>query len=130
MANEGTLRITVIEAHLEHDTEAIGKMDPYVKMSSRDGDEQWKSGVMKRAGKNPVWDHDHVWDMRVHYFGDELEYIVMDHEKIGKDDEIGKGKTKIAALAIDGGFDEWFDIEFKGEKAGRLHLKGEWFPKA
>lgn len=34
--DEGTLRVHLIEAHLTHDTEVIGKMDPYIKMHSRE----------------------------------------------------------------------------------------------
>ena len=109
MADEGVLRITVLEAHLTHNTETFGKMDPYVKLSCRNGDDHWKSGVMGGAGKNPVWDHDNVWDLEVHYLGDELTYVVMD-EEVFKDDFVGEGKTKLGALAVHGGFDEWFDL--------------------
>jgi hypothetical protein len=34
--DEGTLRVHLIEAHLTHDTEVVGKMDPYIKMHSRE----------------------------------------------------------------------------------------------
>ena len=27
---------------------------------------------------------------------------------------------------MDGEFDEWFEIQFKGKRAGAVHLKGEW----
>lgn len=39
----GTLRIHLEEAHLTHDTETFGKMDPYVKITCRDQD--WKSAT-------------------------------------------------------------------------------------
>ena len=35
MKKSGTLRVHIIEAKLEHDTEIIGKMDPYVVCKTR-----------------------------------------------------------------------------------------------
>ena len=35
MATTGSMALTVIEARLTRDTEAFGKMDPYVKISTR-----------------------------------------------------------------------------------------------
>ena len=43
MGSIGKLRVYLLEAHLTHDTEFFGKMDPYVKMTCRD--EEWKSSV-------------------------------------------------------------------------------------
>ena len=126
MADEGVLRVHLIEAHITHKTQLIGKMDPYVKMSSRE--QEWKSPICKNGGKEPKWEHGNHWDIQVHYLGDELEFHVWDDE-IGRDNSIGSGKTKLSALAIHGGFDEWFEIDYKGESAGKVHLKAEWFPK-
>ena len=125
MADEGTMRIHVLEAHLTHKTQLIGKMDPYVVLKSRE--QEWKTPVCENGGKEPKWHHVH-WDCQVHYLGDDLEFHVMDDE-IGKDNKIGHGKTKLSALAVHGGFDEWFEIEFEGHAAGKLHLKAEWHPK-
>lgn len=128
MADEGVLRIHLMEAHLTHDTQAIGKMDPYVKFSSRE--QEWKSPICNNGGKNPKW-HDHgdaKWDIQVHYLGDELEFHVWDDE-IGRDESIGSGSTKLSALAVHGGFDEWFEIQHKGKPAGKVHIRADWMPK-
>ena len=53
MATVGHLRIHLLEAHLDHNTEVFGKMDPYVKMSCRETN--WHSGVAKDGGKHPKW---------------------------------------------------------------------------
>ena len=37
--------------------------------------------------------------------------------------------TKLSALALNGGIDEWFEIEYKGKSAGRVHFRCEWEPK-
>ncbi len=126
MADEGVLRVHLLEAHLTHDVQHIGKMDPYVKFTSRE--QEWKSPVVHNGGKNPKWHHENTWDIQVHYLGDELEFHVWDDE-IGRDESIGKGATKLSALAVHGGFDEWFEIQHKGEAAGKIHLRAEWFPK-
>ena len=53
--------------------------------------------------------------------------------EVRDDDVIGskhmcKGTIKVSALTINGGFDEWFDLQKKGKAEGKLHLRSEWFP--
>lgn len=124
MSSVGILSITLIEAKLTHDTATIGKMDPYVKFKSRDF--VWKSNPDKKGGKHPKWD-DATFDIDVKYLGDDLEFIVKDDDK-GKDDLIGDGETKLSAFACYSDWDEWFDIEHKGKRAGKVHLKSHWEP--
>ena len=123
--DEGTLRVHLLGAHLTHDTEIFGKMDPYIKMLSRE--QEWQSSVQKDAGKNPVWQKEY-FDVDVHYHGDELRFQVFD-EDITRDGNVGEGSTKLSALMRADGFDEWFLIQFKGEPAGKVHLRSEWVPK-
>ena len=49
----GTMRLHLIEAKLTHDTERIGKMDPYVVVKLRE--EEWKGPVHDNGGKHPNW---------------------------------------------------------------------------
>ena len=102
----GKLRVYLLEAHLTHDTETFGKMDPYVKMTCRD--EEWKSSVADDAGKKPKWNNQ-FFDINVHYLGDDLHFKVFDDD-IGKDDMVGSGSTKLSALVHENGIDEWFEI--------------------
>ena len=53
MSSLGVLTITLLEAHLTHDTATLGKMDPYVKMAYRE--QEWKSKVCENGGKHPKW---------------------------------------------------------------------------
>ncbi len=124
MADEGILKIHLQEAHLTHDVQAIGKMDPYVKFTCRE--QEFKSTICKNGGKNPKWSHDTI-EIQVHYLGDDLHFHVWDDE-VGRDESIGQGSCKLSSLAIHGGFDEWFEIQHKGEPAGKIHLKAEWHP--
>ena len=125
MSDEGSLKLHLLEAHLTHGSHGLGKMDPYVKFQSRE--QEFKSSVDKNGGKNPKW-HGQHWEIEVHYLGDELHYHVFDDD-IGKDDSIGKGSTKLSALVHNGGVSEWFEIQHKGEPAGKIHLQTEWHPK-
>lgn len=120
----GKLTIELIEAILTHDVEVVGKMDPYVKFKVRDF--RWKSAVHENGGKKPKWSNQH-FSIDVKYLGDDIEFTVFDEDR-GKDELIGDGETKISAFCVDKHFDEWFDIEFKGKHAGKIHLKSTWEP--
>ncbi len=120
----GKLRIHVLEGHLTHDTETFGKMDPYVKMTCRD--DEWKSTVASDMGKKPKWTGQ-FFDINVHYLGDDVHFKVWDDD-VGKDDFVGEGSTKLSALVHENGIYEWFDIQFKGKPAGKLHFKCHWEP--
>ena len=126
MGSIGKLRVEVLEAHLTHDTEAVGNMDPYVKMTCRE--EEWKSSVADGQGKKPKWQNEH-FDITVHYLGDDLHFKVFDDDP-GKDDVVGEGSTKLSALVHDHGIDEWFTIQYKGKDAGKIHLKCHYQPHA
>jgi Ca2+-dependent lipid-binding protein len=124
MSSLGVLTITLLEAHLTHDTATLGKMDPYVKFKSREW--HWKSAVCKKGGKKPHWD-DATTTIDVKYLGDDLEFICKDDDR-GKDEVIGDGSTKLSAFACYEDWDEWFEIEHKGKRAGKLHIKSHWEP--
>jgi hypothetical protein len=49
-------------------------------------------------------------------------------EDLTKSDLVGETNIKLSSLCVNTGLDEWFDIQFKGKKAGSVHLKGEWRP--
>ena len=61
------------------------------------------------------------------YLGDDLHFKLND-EDIGKDDFIAEGATKLSALAMNGGIDEWFDVQYQGKQAGKVHFRCEWAP--
>ena len=116
------MRIHLVEAKFERDTEMFGKMDPYVKMAYRE--QEWKSKVVDGGGKHPVW-KDQFWDVDVKYLGDDITFKFYD-EDIGKDDHIADGMTKTSALCTNGGIDEWFSLTYKGKDAGKVHFRCEW----
>jgi Ca2+-dependent lipid-binding protein len=65
----GKLKLTVVEAKLTRDTEAMfNKMDPFVTLKLRE--QNFKTKVLQGAGKTPKWDE--VFDFDVKYIGDDL----------------------------------------------------------
>ena len=118
----GTLKLHVIEARLTRDTDA-NKMDPYCIILVRE--QEFKTSAKEEAGKEPKWNQ--CFDIDVKYIGDDLTVKVMD-EDIGKDDMIGEAKIKLSSFCVNGGLDEWYEIYFEGESAGKVHFRGEWHP--
>ena len=116
--------ITLIEAKLTRDTEWLGKMDPYVIFKYRE--QEWKSTVCQDQGKTPKWVNQH-WEIDVKYLGDDLRFTVYD-EDVTKDDVVGEGITKMSALSLNGGLDEWYTIQYEGKSAGKLHFTSKWTP--
>ena len=49
----------------------------------------------------------------------------MDYDMGNKDDFVGSTSFKLSSISIDGGFDDWWKIQFEGKLAGTVHLKGE-----
>lgn len=125
MATSGRLRLTIIEAKLTRDTEMFSKMDPYCKLQTRD--QRFKTKVLQGAGKLPKWNE--TIDIDVKYIGDDLNIEVLD-EDVTTSDLVGSTTIKLSALCMNGGMDEWYDIQYKGKKAGAIHLKGDWKPAA
>ena len=65
----GSLQLTVVEAKLTRDTEAMfNKMDPFVTLKLRE--QNFKTKVLQGAGKTPKWDE--AFDFDVKYIGDDL----------------------------------------------------------
>ena len=69
MATSGKLKIHILEARLTRDTEAFGKMDPYVVCNTRM--QRIRTKTCQEAGKNPVWNNEKI-DVEVKYIGDDL----------------------------------------------------------
>jgi len=123
MATTGRLRLTIIEAKLTRDTEIFSKMDPYCKLSTRD--QTFKTKVLQGAGKLPKWNE--TIDIDVKYIGDDLHLEVLD-EDVAKSDLVGSTTIKLSSFCVNGGIDEWYDIQWKGKKSGTIHLKSIWTP--
>ena len=125
MATTGTLKIMILEARLTRDTEMFGKMDPYVIIETRM--QRVRTATQEDAGKTPAW-ADEVIDIDVKYIGDDMHLAIMD-ENMTEDETIGEATIKLSAFTGGSdGLDEWYEVSFKGEPAGHIHLKSKWEP--
>lgn len=126
---EGTMKVSVIEAKLERDTEWVGKMDPYCKLDTVD--QHVRTRTLDGAGKNPVWNQ--AFNVDVPRLSDVLKITVMDEDDAANaknDDEVGQALIKFSVFAkTEGEKDDWYPIFFEKKEAGKIHLKTTWIPK-
>jgi len=123
MATSGKLLLHIIEAKLTRDTEVIGKMDPYVVINMRE--QRFRTKEASDQGKNPLWNE--KFELDVKYIGDDINLEVFDQDPFDSD-FVGSALIKASAMCVGGVFDEWYEIEFKGKSAGKVHIKSEWQP--
>ena len=121
----GVLKIRPIEAFIAKDEDAIGKMDPYVKIKV--GTQAFQTIPAKGMGKNPVWNEEFIFNVK----GDKTVRIDVYDSDIGKDDFIGKTKIMISQLAAVGVLDNTFPLHSKilGRNVGQIHLRLEFQPQ-
>ena len=55
-------------------------------------------------------------------------HVEVRDEDVTTSDLIGECTIKLSSLCINGGLDDWFEIQYKGKKSGTIHLKGIWTP--
>lgn len=115
----------ILEARLKRDTETFGKMDPYVVINTRM--QRCRTKTKDNAGKHPKWQGE-CMDVDVKYIGDDMHIEVFDEDPCDSD-LVGETTIKLSALAVNGGLDEWFGIQYKGKAAGDIHLRAEWHPR-
>ena len=98
-------------------------MDPYAIISMRE--QKYKTKVIDGGGKNPKWDQ--LCEFDVKYIGDDMQLSVFD-EDLTSSDLVGNCTIKASAMCVNKGLDDWWEIQFKGKSAGRVHIKTEWHP--
>ena len=52
----------------------------------------------------------------------------MDSETLGSDKVIGNVVCKASGLCINGGLDDWWQIQYEGKNVGKIHMKCAWHP--
>jgi len=102
-----------MQAKLTRNTETFGKMDPYAIVKYRE--QEHKTQTKNNAGKTPVWNS--TYDLDIKYIGDDITIVVYD-EDVTSSDLIGECTFKPSTLSVPGGITEWFDLQYKGKKAG------------
>lgn len=63
------------------------------------------------------------------YIGDDMTITVFD-EDVTSSDKVGSNVVKLSALCVNGGLDEWYQLQHQGKNCGSIHLRGHWTPHA
>jgi Ca2+-dependent lipid-binding protein len=121
---EGLLTLKFESAKLSRDTEAMGKMSPYITVVFKG--HKLKTKVHNYGGKNPVWGDEFV--LEVGSPTEELVLRVWDQD-LTTSDAVGFTKIKMSSLIINCGIEDWFTIMYDNKPAGEVLLKSTFEPK-
>jgi len=114
----GSIVFRPIEANLTHNTELIGKMDPYVQFIL--GNHKVRTNVCRKGGKHPCWD-DSVTIPASAEFGACL--VEIKDKDILKDDRIGACEIDLREIESQGSIKRWFPVFHKDKPAGEILME-------
>jgi Ca2+-dependent lipid-binding protein len=110
---------------LTRDTESMGSMDPYLKLTI--GARQERSRVHPDGGKFPQWNDEFNFAITTE---DIVKFEVWDRNHVSSDSMVGEGAISIATVKERRDFEDWFDITFKGKASGSVRLGFKYTPDA
>jgi len=114
-----------IQANLTHDTEWLGKMDPYC--SYRTGATKIKGPVCRNGGKFPKWEDAAV---NVPATGEPSMVVdLMDKDKILADDNIGSFVIDLAEIQRTGQISKWYPVYWRERPAGEILMEAAFHPQ-
>jgi hypothetical protein len=113
----GTVIFKPIQANLTHNTEWVGKMDPYCLY--RLGDQEIKGQVCKKGGKEPHWE-----DAVTIPLTDQTICVVdLKDKDILIDDKIGTFEIDLHEVESQGRLKKWYPIFYKEKPAGEILME-------
>ena len=122
-SKQGNITICVKQANLIHDTELMGKMDPYVVIKM--GKIEQATTVKDEAGKQPKWNETFEFSAKN---GDRMEIAVWDKETTISDDLVGTTEYIINTDLLQTKQILCLPIFFgkKNENGGEVLLEMQW----
>ncbi|XP_020252538.1 elicitor-responsive protein 1 isoform X2 [Asparagus officinalis] len=97
---KGILEVKLVDAKGLLNTEAIGKMDPYVVIQYRN--QEKTSSVARGQGTNPTWNE--TFKFLVQYSGDNSQHKlilrIMDQDTFTADDFVGQATINVADVIL------------------------------
>jgi Ca2+-dependent lipid-binding protein len=123
MYGSGTIYIRPQNARLFRDTDIIGAMEPYVRVTIG-----YQSQYTRRAvGKTPVWSYE---NLPFHHNPADLWIVieVFDHDAVGKDDLVGGGCYGVQSLVQLGRVSQPIPIYFRERPVGDVMVDMEFVP--
>jgi len=114
----GTFVFKPIEANLTHDTDLIGRMNPYCAFNV--GNVRIKSQVCNKGGKHPHWND----AVTIPSTGEPTAIVdLMDRDKITKDDTIGSFTIDLTEVQSRGSVSKWYPLFYKNKPAGEILME-------
>jgi len=113
----GTVVFKPIEANITHNTELIGKMDPYCLFHV--GTQKIKSQVCKKGGKHPQWDGQVI----VPITGQPTLMVDLKDKDIFHDDKIGSFEVDLREVETQGRLKKWYPLFYKTKPAGEILME-------
>jgi len=119
----GTITFKPIEANLNHDTDLIGKADPYC-MFLVNG-EKIKSQVCKSGGKHPIWED----AVTIPTGNQPTCFVELKDKDILKDDKLGSFEIDLQEIESQGRIKKWYPIFHKNRPAGEILMEAIYSPQ-
>jgi len=118
----GTFTFKPLEANLTHDTDWLGKMDPYCSFVINN--KRIKSQVCKSGGQHPIWNDTVTIPLETDLPACVVE--LMDKDKILPDDSIGTFVIDLKEVQNKGSVSKWYPVYHKNKPAGEILLESSF----
>ena len=119
----GTFILKPIEANLTHNTDLIGRMNPYCSFIV--GNTKIKSQVCKKGGKYPHWNDAVTLPVTLE---SKVMVDLMDKDKLSHDDMIGSFVLDLNEVQSVGQVHRWYPLTYKNKNAGEILLEAIYRP--
>jgi len=120
----GTISFRPIEANLSHDTNWLGKMDPYCMFTL--GTQRAKSQICKHGGTRPHWED--VVTLQAEALPPVVRLDVIDKDKFRPDDSIASADIDLTELRTLGSVSKWYPVYHRKKLAGEILLEATYNP--
>jgi len=121
----GTFTLRPIQATLTHDTDWLGKMDPYC--SYRVGPDRVKGPVCRNGGKFPKWEDATVSIPAMNE--PSLLVDLLDKDKLWADGNIGSFVIDLQEIQSRGQLSKWYPVYYHKKPAGEILLEAAFQPE-
>lgn len=119
------LKLHLKSVHIEHNEFDFEKMSPFVVIKI--GDFEWRSSIKKHEGPKPEWHHE-IMEHKV-FDRDAVMKIEVRNNEVEFQPAAGLCECRVDFFAVAEGREEWLELQFMDQFAGRIHFKSEFFPE-
>lgn len=120
----GTYIFKPLEANLTHNTDLIGKMNPYCAFNV--GGTKIKSQVCMRGGKQPHWNDTIIIPIADEAVYPAIKVELMDKETFLSDDNIGDFVLDLQEVQDKGQLSKWYSLTYNDKPAGEILMEASF----